>query len=264
MVAVLATRYFRTSVPARHSQRLASTIVSSAMGGSKANEMFQHCADILGSDPAFLDLLSVATTENALQAVAHSLAACLKDAGAPPKLLDPSKLVNNFISFCNNPLCHGNTVSEELLQALKNRRKMKSTLQEQQRLFIFQAGLNWKSPFQVIRKQQLFDSIPTFVAIDLGVGAIYPPPGHWIAENKKIFDMWNSHLKNCKMKDRRTPRLPVHELDEEMLMHDLLPGQSAIFRDEEGKRISDFASHPLMRISRQIGWDRYSGFLQAP
>lgn len=229
-------------------------LFSAMARGSKTNRLFQHCADVLGSDPAFLDLISVATTNEALQAVSNSLTACLKDAGAPKSLLDPSKLVNNFIAFCNNPLCHENTVSQQLLQALKDRRNLKTTMQEQQRLFVFQAGLNWKSPFQAIRRQQLLDTIPTFVVIDLGVGAIYPPPGHWIAENKTIFNMWDSHLRNCKMKDKRTPRLPIHELDVEKLMHDLLPGQSAIFRDEEGTSSIPCFFQPSTNVHFKANW----------
>lgn len=59
---------------------------------------------------------------------------------------------------------------------MKERRRKKNIIHEQRRLMVFAAGLNWIE-LEIIVPGELLASIPTWVAIDLGIRAIYPPPG---------------------------------------------------------------------------------------
>lgn len=101
------------------------------------------------------------------------------------------------------------SICVSLLRAMKERHKCKNIIHERQRLLVFRAGLNWKSSFQEVRKHHLLSSIPTWVAINLGVGVIYPPPGHWTTETDDIFNIWNGYLATCKMHDKQTRQFPV-------------------------------------------------------
>ena len=198
------------------------------MGHLDKNYYYREVVGTLAADDNFIRLLEVGQSREARTAVSNCLIACLESFKAPATMTGCADVFSDFASFCGNPAFR-DSVPSNIQGAWQARRWNINEAARSRRIFTFKAGLNWKSPLQAIRRKHKLAGMPCWVAIDLGVP--YPPPGHWIAENNAIYDLWKDYLDTRKMCDTRMPSHPIHQLDPGALMHDIPPDQGTIFRD---------------------------------
>ncbi|KAI9699308.1 MAG: hypothetical protein M1836_002918 [Candelina mexicana] len=59
----------------------------------------------------------------------------------------------------------------------------------------------------------------------------YPVRKHWVSENDRIHGLWDHQISFAKMKDVRTPRRPIHDLDVSRIRYVVEPGESVRFID---------------------------------
>lgn len=182
-------------------------------------------------------------------AVTNCLVACLESFKAPESVTGCADVFSDFASFCNNPAFR-DSVPRSIQDAWRARRHSINAAAQSRRIFIFKAGLNWKPALQTIRRNHRLAQMPCWVAIDLGVP--YPPPGHWVAENVAILDLWKDYLETRKMCDARTPSHPIHQLDLNALMHDIPPDQGAIFKDDGAANAFSPASLCLLHLLDEL------------
>lgn len=201
------------------------------MGGSEKTSFYLALASLLATDDKFISILEVGRSHEARVAVTDCLVSCLKSLKAPATMTNSREVFSDFVSFCRNPNFR-HQIPKALGDALQVCRDKVNEAARLRRILCFKAGLNWKSPLQTARRARRLSEIPRWVAIDLEES--YPPQGHWVAENDAIYDLWKGYLKTRKMHDKRTALHPIHKLDPEALVHDLLPDQEAIFEDGFG------------------------------
>ena len=192
------------------------------MGGLKKTSFYLTLASLLVTDDKFISLLKVGCSHKARVAVTNCLISCLKSLKVLTTMTNSREVFSDFVSFCRNP-----DFWDQVLKALGNALQVcQDKVNEAARLccvLCFKVGLNWKSPLQTAQRVRRLSEIPWWVAINLE--ELYPPQGHWVAENNAIYNLWKGYLKTCKMHDKRTACHPIHMLDPEVLVHDLTPNQ---------------------------------------
>lgn len=195
---------------------------------------FRSISQMLNNDNEFCSLLSIAITKDETATCVTHLLAALNKIDAPASLYNHDDIFGTFLCYCNLA-SSSQHIGHHLRQAIKSRKRICALRRNYHRKIIRDAGLNWKSPKQIIARDQRFNNARKIYAPYLHIP--YPPRGEWVVEHPDIMHLWKKYLTKRKLPDKRGSHSPLRMIDLDHLFALIEPGEDAIVYDKDSGEI---------------------------
>ena len=214
--------------------------------GPRFSNHWLDLANNLANDITFHKLFSNSLTKDSIQEATEYLRTHLESLLAPTPMTQKKELFSDFINFCMEPHNSG-SISVPLKKIINDWQVTALTQHVEHRRLVNQAGLNWKSPNQIICCDAKINAIWWYDLLPLATA--YPPAGKWVLESSKTEQLWVQKLLHNPQPDRRLKWHLIQCLVWEQLALNVPPNADAIIYDAQTGHLAllvlrNFCMHP--------------------